>query len=61
MIRAVDSDKYRFRWVVGPYLVGAASGMAMTRFIGSRVGPAGIPRGLLLFSATSAALRLGEG
>lgn len=55
VIQAIDSDKYRFQWVVGCYLVGGASGMAMTRFIGGRVGLRNVYlAALLLFSFTSA-------
>lgn len=38
IIDALDTDRYRFHWIQGTYLIGAASGMAMTRFVGSRLG-----------------------
>jgi EmrB/QacA subfamily drug resistance transporter len=38
VIDAVDSDRYRIQWIAGAFLTGSATGMAMTRFIGSRIG-----------------------
>ncbi len=35
---ALASDRYRMIWVTGPYLVGAATGMAMTSFFSTRFG-----------------------
>jgi DHA2 family multidrug resistance protein len=37
-IDALDSDRYRIQWITGAYIVGTAAGMAMTRFLGSRLG-----------------------
>jgi len=39
VIDALDSDRYRIQWIFGSYLVGSATGMAMTQFFGSRIGP----------------------
>jgi DHA2 family multidrug resistance protein len=56
VIDALDSDRYRFHWIQGAYLVGAASGMAMTRFVAARLGLRGAYLlGLVLFSLLSAA------
>jgi MFS transporter, DHA2 family, multidrug resistance protein len=38
VVAALDSDKYRVQWIVGSYILGSATGMAMTQFIGSRIG-----------------------
>lgn len=38
VIDALDSDRYRIQWLVGSYLLGSATGMAMTQFVGSRIG-----------------------
>jgi MFS transporter, DHA2 family, multidrug resistance protein len=37
-VDALDSDRYRVQWIAGAYIVGSAAGMAMTRFLGSRLG-----------------------
>lgn len=37
-IDALDSDHYRIQWITGAYLVGSATGMALTRFLGERLG-----------------------
>lgn len=38
LIDALDSDRYRVQWIFGTYLVGSATGMALTKFLGSRLG-----------------------
>jgi len=38
VIDALDADRYRIYWIIGSYLLGAATGMAMTSFWGSRHG-----------------------
>ncbi|MGE3806235.1 MAG: MFS transporter [Gemmataceae bacterium] len=38
VIAALDSDRYRIHWIQGSYLIGAASGMALTRFLSERFG-----------------------
>ena len=38
VVAALDSDRYRIQWIVGSYMVGSATGMALTQFAGSRVG-----------------------
>jgi DHA2 family multidrug resistance protein len=38
VIDALDSDRYRIQWIFGSYMVGSATGMAMTQFLGSRIG-----------------------
>jgi len=38
VIDALDSDHYRFEWVMAAYTLGGALGMAFTRFIANRVG-----------------------
>lgn len=38
VVAGLDSDRYRVQWIVGSYLVGSATGMALTRFFGSRIG-----------------------
>lgn len=38
VIAALDSDRYRIHWIQGSYLIGAASGMALTRFLSDRFG-----------------------
>jgi DHA2 family multidrug resistance protein len=38
VIAALDSDRYRIQWIFGSYLVGSATGMALTQFLGSRIG-----------------------
>jgi DHA2 family multidrug resistance protein len=37
-IDALDSDRSRIQWIFASYLVGSATGMAMTQFLGSRIG-----------------------
>lgn len=37
-IDALDSDRYRIQWITGAYILGTSAGMAMTRFLGSRLG-----------------------
>ncbi len=38
IIDAMDSDHYRIYWIIGSYLFGAATGMAMTGFWSGRLG-----------------------
>jgi MFS family permease len=38
VVAALDSDRYRIQWIFGSYMVGSATGMAMTQFLGSRIG-----------------------
>jgi DHA2 family multidrug resistance protein len=38
VIAALDSDRYRIQWIFGSYMVGSATGMALTQFVGSRIG-----------------------
>jgi len=38
VIAALDSDRYRIQWIFGSYIVGSATGMALTQFVGSRIG-----------------------
>lgn len=38
VIDAIDSDHYRIQWIMGSYLLGAAAGMALTRFASDRLG-----------------------
>jgi DHA2 family multidrug resistance protein len=38
VIAALDSDRYRIDWIVGSYIVGSATGMALTQLVGSRIG-----------------------
>jgi DHA2 family multidrug resistance protein len=38
IIQALDSDRYRADWIFGSYIVGSATGMAVTQFVGSRIG-----------------------
>jgi DHA2 family multidrug resistance protein len=38
VIDALDSDHYRIQWIIGAYIVGTAAGMALTKFIGDRLG-----------------------
>jgi len=38
IIDALDSDRYRVDWIFGSYIVGSATGMALTQFAGSRMG-----------------------
>ncbi|MFN4258469.1 MAG: MFS transporter [Gemmataceae bacterium] len=50
IIDALDTDRYRFHWIQGTYLVGAASGMALTRFVAGKIGlRLAYLSGLLLF------------
>lgn len=55
-VDALDSDKYRIQWVFGGYLVGSAAGLALTRFVGDRIGLSrGYVLGMTLFAVFSAA------
>ncbi len=38
VIDALDSDHYRIQWIVGSYVLGNAVGLALTRFLGDRLG-----------------------
>lgn len=38
VVAALDSDRYRVQWIVGAYVVGSATGMALTRYVGTRLG-----------------------
>jgi MFS transporter, DHA2 family, multidrug resistance protein len=38
IVEALNSDRYRVQWIAGSYLVGSATGMALTGFFGSRLG-----------------------
>jgi DHA2 family multidrug resistance protein len=38
LVAALDSDRYRIQWIIGAYILGSATGMALTRFLGSRLG-----------------------
>lgn len=54
LVQAVDSDRYRILWVTGTYLVGGATGMAMTRLWASRFGLRWVYlAGLALFALAS--------
>jgi DHA2 family multidrug resistance protein len=37
-VDALDSDRYRIQWITGAYILGSAWGMAMTGFLGQRIG-----------------------
>ncbi len=37
-IDALDSDHYRIQWITGAYLLGSAAGMALTKYVGGRLG-----------------------
>jgi DHA2 family multidrug resistance protein len=37
-VDALDSDRYRIQWITGAYILGSAWGMAMTGYLGQRVG-----------------------
>lgn len=37
-IDALDSDRYRIQWITGAYIIGSAAGMALTSFLGNRLG-----------------------
>jgi MFS transporter, DHA2 family, multidrug resistance protein len=37
-VDALDSDRYRIQWITGAYILGSAWGMAMTGFLGQRMG-----------------------
>ncbi len=59
IIDAMASDRYRIYWIIGSYLFGAATGMAMTGFWSARLGPFGCYFcALLLFVAASGACGL---
>ena len=54
IIDALDSDRYRIYWILGSYLWGAATGMAMTGFWSGRLGLRGCYfSSLLLFVVAS--------
>ena len=54
IIDALDSDRYRIYWILGSYLFGAATGMAMTGFWSERLGVRGCYfASLLLFVLAS--------
>ena len=38
VIDALDTDVYRVQWITGAYLLGSAVGMALTQFVGQRLG-----------------------
>jgi MFS transporter, DHA2 family, multidrug resistance protein len=38
IIDALDTDRYRIHWITGSYTLGSALGMALTRFVASRLG-----------------------
>ncbi len=38
IINALDTDRYRIHWITGSYTLGLAMGMALTRFVSSRIG-----------------------
>lgn len=38
VVAALDSDRYRVQWIMGSYLLGSAAGMALTGFLGGRLG-----------------------
>jgi DHA2 family multidrug resistance protein len=55
VIQAVDSDRYRFLWAVGTYLLGGGTGMAMTKWWAGRFGLRGsYVLGLIFFSVAGA-------
>jgi len=59
LVDAMDSDRYRVYWIIGAYLFGAATGMAMTGFWSGRLGLRGCYlRSLLLFTLASSACGL---
>ena len=56
VIAALDSDRYRIQWIFGSYLVGSATGMAMTQFLGTRIGLRGVYLlALILFTVAGSA------
>ena len=38
IIDALDTDRYRFQWVLGSYLVGGAAGLGLTRHLAAWFG-----------------------
>jgi DHA2 family multidrug resistance protein len=51
-VDALDSDRYRIQWITGAYILGSAWGMAMTGFLGQRIGlRLSYLLGVLLFTA----------
>ncbi|HEY2827670.1 MAG TPA: MFS transporter [Pirellulales bacterium] len=38
IIDALDTDRYRIHWISGSFILGSALGMALTRFVASRLG-----------------------
>ena len=73
-IDALDSDHYRIQWITGSYLIGSAAGMALTSFLGGRLGLrlaylvgvagftlAGTACALVVETVTMAPLRLVQG
>ncbi len=59
LVDALDSDKYRVQWIVGSYLLGSATGMALTRWCASRLGlRKAYLLGIVLFSLAGSACGL---
>jgi MFS transporter, DHA2 family, multidrug resistance protein len=56
VIDALDADRYRIYWIIGSFLLGGASGMAMTGFWRARCGLRTTYVGALLAFAAAAAL-----
>ncbi|MBI2827586.1 MAG: MFS transporter [Planctomycetia bacterium] len=54
IIDALDSDRYRIEWIAGAYILGGAVGMALTQFVGQRLGLRRTYVAALLFFAAAA-------
>ena len=58
-VDALDSDRYRIQWITGSYILGSAWGMAMTGFLGQRLGLRhAYLLGVVLFTAAGTACGL---
>lgn len=59
IIDALDTDRYRIHWITGSFTLGSALGMAMTRFVASRLGlRRSYLLGIVLFAVASGACGL---